>query len=127
MSEQLKPCPFCKCPAMFIGGGTRRFEKRPIHVGCSSRLCSARTSETLSKEQAAKIWNTRRWDEFDYQAASQQPATPDYKLAYNEWSDKTDWVRNTSWGAQYLGMHLADAMKARIQELEALLAVATLK
>ena len=71
MSEPLKPCPFCKCPAMFIGGGTRRFEKQPVHVECSSKLCSARTSEAQSQEQAAKIWNTRRWDEFGYQAAPQ--------------------------------------------------------
>lgn len=59
MSEELKPCPFCGSKAMFIGGGTRRFEKRPIHVECVSRLCTARTQDAFTRESAASIWNTR--------------------------------------------------------------------
>lgn len=41
-----------------------------------------------------------------------------YKTAYEEWSDKTQWVQDTS-SAKELGMHRADVLKQRIDWLSA--------
>lgn len=38
--------------------------------------------------------------------------------AYQEWSEKTEWVQQTA-TAQELGMHRADVLKARIERLQA--------
>lgn len=40
-----------------------------------------------------------------------------YKSAYNDFSDKTDWVQDTA-KPNELGMHRADVLKCRIAELE---------
>lgn len=40
-----------------------------------------------------------------------------YKKVWEEWQEKTDWVRATS-RPKELGMHRADVLKLRIQELE---------
>lgn len=40
-----------------------------------------------------------------------------YKKAWEEWQEKTDWVQATS-RPKELGMHRADVLKLRIQELE---------
>lgn len=40
-----------------------------------------------------------------------------YKLAHNEWSEKTEWVQQTAQPRE-LGMHRADVLRARVQELE---------
>jgi len=55
----LKPCPFCGCKAMLVGGGSSSRGKLNAHVECASRLCMATTKETLDVESAVSIWNTR--------------------------------------------------------------------
>ena len=42
-----------------------------------------------------------------------------YRHAYNEWSEKTEWVQETVQPKE-LGQHRADILRARIAELEAL-------
>lgn len=41
-----------------------------------------------------------------------------YKLAYDEWQDKTEWVQETVTPKE-LGMHRADVLRERIFKLEA--------
>lgn len=40
-----------------------------------------------------------------------------YKIAYNEWQDKTEWVQQTA-KAKEFGMHRADVLRLRIEALE---------
>ena len=49
---------------------------------------------------------------------SENEALSRYKTAYEEWSDKTQWVQDTS-SAKELGMHRADVLKQRIDWLSA--------
>ena len=41
-----------------------------------------------------------------------------YKAAYDKWQEKTEWVQQTATYDE-LGMHRADVLKKRIDELEA--------
>lgn len=41
-----------------------------------------------------------------------------YKAAFDEWSEKTDWVQETCHWSE-LGMHRADVLKNRINNLQA--------
>lgn len=42
-----------------------------------------------------------------------------FKLAYMEWSEKTNWVqKKTDWSFPCLGMHRADVMKKEIERLQ---------
>ena len=50
-------------------------------------------------------------------AADELGSLQRYRTAYNEWIDKTEWVQE-SLPPKYLGMHLADALKDTISELE---------
>ena len=52
----------------------------------------------------------------DFKAVLAQPAQePDYKVALDEWLDKTEWVQEKinsgHLGARYLGMHRADVLR----------------
>ena len=40
-----------------------------------------------------------------------------YREAWYEWSEKTDWIQETA-TAKELGMHRADMMRKRIEDLE---------
>ena len=40
-----------------------------------------------------------------------------YREAWYEWSEKTDWIQETA-TAKELGMHRADVMRKRIEDLE---------
>lgn len=40
-----------------------------------------------------------------------------YKMAWEEWQDKTEWVQQTA-KAKELGMHRADVLRLRIEALE---------
>ena len=52
-------------------------------------------------------------------AADELESLERYRTAYNEWIDKTEWVRaGTSLPAKYLGMHRADVLRDMISELE---------
>lgn len=46
-----------------------------------------------------------------------------YKAAYEEWQDKTEWVQQTATYDE-LGMHRADVLRKRIDQLEAKLEAA---
>ena len=50
-------------------------------------------------------------------AADELESLQRYRTAYNEWTDKTEWVQE-SVPAKHLGMHRADALKDMISELE---------
>ena len=50
-------------------------------------------------------------------AADEIEKLQSYYTAYNEWSDKTEWMQKNP-PAKYLGMHRADALKDMISELE---------
>ena len=50
-------------------------------------------------------------------AADELESLQRYRTAYNEWTDKTEWVQESA-PAKYLGMHRADALKDMISELE---------
>lgn len=41
-----------------------------------------------------------------------------FETAYKEWHDKTEWVQDTAKGKEW-GMHRADILKQRIENLEA--------
>ena len=48
-----------------------------------------------------------------------QQVEPDFKAAYMEWHDKTEWVQEKKdWPSPVMGMHRADAMKKYIEHLE---------
>ena len=40
-----------------------------------------------------------------------------YQEAWGEWSEKTDWIQETA-TAKELGMHRADVLRKRIEDLE---------
>ena len=40
-----------------------------------------------------------------------------YRESWHEWSEKTDWIQETA-TAKELGMHRADVMRKRIEDLE---------
>lgn len=40
-----------------------------------------------------------------------------FREAWHEWSEKTDWIQETA-TAKELGMHRADVMRKRIEDLE---------
>lgn len=50
-------------------------------------------------------------------AADELASLERYRTAYNEWTDKTEWLQK-GLPAKYLGMHRADALKDLISELE---------
>ena len=50
-------------------------------------------------------------------AADELESLQRYRTAYNEWTDKTEWVQESA-PAKYLGVHRADALKDMISELE---------
>ena len=50
-------------------------------------------------------------------AANELESLQRYRTAFNEWIDKTEWVQENL-PPKYLGMHLADALKDKISELE---------
>jgi hypothetical protein len=41
-----------------------------------------------------------------------------FELAYQEWSNKTEWIQGTEDSSE-LGMHIADVLKQRIENLQA--------
>lgn len=56
---------------------------------------------------------------FAFEQAPAQKVEPDFKAAYMEWHDKTEWVQEKEdWPFPVLGMHRADAMKKYIEHLE---------
>lgn len=56
---------------------------------------------------------------FAFEQAPAQKVEPDFKAAYMEWHDKTEWVQEKEdWPFSVLGMHRADAMKKYIEHLE---------
>ena len=57
-SAELKPCPFCGCPAHKIGGGYSRSGAVPHAVKCVNVLCAIEI-RAMTKEDAECKWNTR--------------------------------------------------------------------
>ena len=49
-----------------------------------------------------------------------------YRESWYEWSEKTDWIQETA-TAKELGMHRADVMRKRIEDLEKEVALLKLK
>ena len=49
-----------------------------------------------------------------------------FREAWHEWSEKTDWIQETA-TAKELGMHRADVMRKRIEDLEKEVALLKLK
>jgi hypothetical protein len=64
------------------------------------------------------------WLEDEYGSAESWDAAAELRrlhrveLAYQQWSDKTEWVQGTGDGSE-LGMHIADVLKQRIENLRA--------
>lgn len=58
--KELKPCPFCGCPAMLVGGGKCSTGDIPRGVECSSKLCGANIPRRfVSREIVVEMWNRR--------------------------------------------------------------------
>ena len=53
-----------------------------------------------------------------YQAATELRRLHRHELVLQDWLDKTNWVQETAQAGE-LGMHRADALKKRIEKLEA--------
>jgi Arc/MetJ-type ribon-helix-helix transcriptional regulator len=79
-----------------------------------ARSLLAAQAAQLSKRTSAENASVR----FDTQAAQPQGSERDqYKAAYIEWQEKTEWVQKTA-KPNELGMHRADVLRNRIRKLE---------
>ena len=58
MNDNLKPCPFCGCPAHKVGGGSSRNGAVPYGIRCVNILCAVEVRAS-SKEDVECKWNTR--------------------------------------------------------------------
>ena len=92
------------------------------HLGVGGAPLCLETSMDLTDElrMLAEDFHVNGYNRYSAamsKAADELGSLQRYRTAYNEWIDKTEWVQE-SLPPKYLGMHLADALKDTISELE---------
>lgn len=60
-------------------------------------------------------------DDIDYIVPAHPPRAqgegqPNYKFAFDEWHEKTEWLQNSALPAKYLGWHRADVLRDMIEQ-----------
>lgn len=91
----------------------------------TAAIAAEEAKPPLSVERAALIAELRQlacggsnFNRLINESADMLAADVSYKLAFDEWINKTEWVQETS-KPRELGMHRADILKSRIEALEA--------
>lgn len=79
------------------------------------------SAAVMGENPDALLWSHKAYvtaiSNLKEQLAESNRKLEQYKIALQEWLDKTDWVQKTSAGHE-LGMHRADVLKQRIEHLQ---------